>query len=186
MTDISDKTMIALHDASKRRSSEVTEEFPPTWDPNTPGHPNPITMVAFPVLQKPPNASSYLIEATHIDGKRYTLWLSDSLLKSLIRADVAEGSPVSIHRSLEKRPYHNEALGREVQAWQWTVTTPRNQDAPVRGGTVASMADVRAQLTAPERVKDAAPEIEPPKTALEEALEGDIVDEDDRSGDVPF
>lgn len=182
MSDISDKTMIELHAASKRRATETREEFPPTWDPNADNHPNPITMVAFPPLQKPSNASSYLIEATHLDGNRYTVWLSDSLLKSLIRAGVEEGSPVSIHRSAEKRPYMNETLGCEVQAWQWTVTTPRNQNAPVRGGAVTSIGDVRAALGGLQKV-EAAPELDPPKTALEEALDGEVVGDEE---DVPF
>jgi hypothetical protein len=180
----SDDALKALHAASERRSSESREEFPEKWDPNDDAHPNPLTMVAFPPLQKPANASSYLIEAVHaLTGKRYTIWLSDSLLKQLIRAGAEEGMPVSIHRSADKKSYFNEALKKDVQAWQWTITTPKNAELPVRGGAVASISQVRAALGGPEKVENAAPELETPKTALEEALEGEVVAGDE---DIPF
>jgi hypothetical protein len=173
-TPIIDAELARLDAAGRRRADEGTGEFPPTWNPSDPEHPNPITTAAFPLLQKPANASSPLVELEHLDGRRFTVWLSDSLLKQLLRADVREGSPVSIHRSAEKRPYMNTELGREVQAWQWTVTTPRNADLPVRGGSVLSIDQLRKNVILPGEAPELAPSPPVDETVLSKSDDDEI------------
>lgn len=181
-----DPTLADLDAASRRRAGESRDEFPPTWNPAE-GHPNPITTAAFPPLQKPANASSPLVELEHVDGKRYTLWLSDSLLKQLLRAGVREGMPVSIHRSDEKQMIEREIEGsvRKVGAWQWTITTPQNASLPVRGGQVLSIDDLRKNVVLPgERAQEIAPGAAAAGGELEpDEVEATVVPDDD---DIPF
>ena len=135
-----DPVLVELAQASQRRHMSATAAFPATWNPSD--GPNPIVMTAFPPIQKPETASDPLIEATHSDGTRFTVWLNRNLFAAIVKAGVREGEPCAIQRSTEKHTYFNDALGRDVEAWSWTVTTPRTMDAPVRGGRVMSIDEV--------------------------------------------
>src|SRR4051812_47525414 len=93
----------SLGAAAEERERQADEPFPETWDAANPEHPNPIVMARFPAIIKPAASADPLIEATHIDGRVFTVWLSTSLVKHLVREGVREGMPCSIKRGERKR-----------------------------------------------------------------------------------
>src|SRR5436190_5096492 len=161
MAPKNDSILDTLAANSEQALRDRDKPFPPRWDPADPAHPNPIVMAKLPPIKKPDNASSPLLEATHRDGRSYTIWLSVPLLRRLIDAGAEVGDPCSIMRG-EKVPW-TDSNGVERSVWQWVVTTPSNPTGG-RGGRVLTMGDVRQLLPAedggPMRV-DVVAEIEP-------------------------
>src|SRR4051812_37953516 len=97
--------LASLGAAAEEQERQADEPFPATWNPAKPEHPNPLVMAAFPAIVKPETAADPLIEATHVDGRVFTIWLSTSLVKHLVRAGVREGMPCSIKRGERKRQF---------------------------------------------------------------------------------
>lgn len=173
-----DDLLTKLGGAAIEREQDSSKPFPEKWDPGNPTHPNPITMARFPGLRKPANAASPLIEATHADGRVYTIWTSMNLLQALIREGVQDGQPCAIKRSSEKRTFFSDKLQHDVSAWTWTVTTPASMENHAgRGGRLISMAEAAELLEGVERVPGAVPELVPDALTVESTATDD---------DIPF
>jgi len=175
---------LALNSAAALRDRH--KPFPPRWDPADTDHPNPIVMAKLPPMKKPDNASSPLLEATHRDGRSYTIWISTPLLRRLINAGAEEGEPCSIMRG-EKVPWTDER-GVERSVWEWVVTTPNNPTGS-RGGRVITMEEARRLLPAedggPQAVEIEA-ELVPDPRLYDDGTDSPPLDAGEDGTDIPF
>jgi hypothetical protein len=151
-----------LGQAAEQAERDADEPFPDTWNPANPDHPNPIVMAAFPQPMKPRNATEPLVEATHMDGRVFTVWISKNLAGRILAAGVQVGSPCAIKRG-KKQPITLEN-GQPGSAWRWTVTTPQTITLPRggRGGQALNLADlVELSTESGEEVLEGTAEPEP-------------------------